>query len=128
MSQQNYTRLQFLMKYLGINKSHIAKDTGLTYAHVRDSTVPQNFSSWLKFALWVFDEMLSIIEGLKKEIEELKATTEWSQEPIEIKRVDYTVTDSKGKVIHDTKKDGFISVPEGSVEAHLRRGNMYKNK
>ena len=65
MSQQNYTRLQFLMKYLGINKSHIAKDTGLTYAHVRDSTVPQNFSNWLKFTLWVFDEM-------KKEIDELK--------------------------------------------------------
>jgi len=72
MSQQNYTRLQFLMKYLGINKSHIAKDTGLTYAHVRDSTVPQNFSNWLKFTLRVFDEMLSIIEGLEKEIEELK--------------------------------------------------------
>lgn len=99
MSQQNYTRLQFLMKYLGINKSHIAKDTGLTYAHVRDSTVPQNFSNWLKFTLRVFDEMLSIIEGLKKEIEELKGKQVYV--PIE-----KGVTDIVALPV-DTKKDGF---------------------
>lgn len=102
MSQQNYTRLQFLMKYLGINKSHIAKDTGLTYAHVRDSTVPQNFSSWLKFALWVFDEMLSRIEGLEKEVEELKEPADFMP-PV-------SWEDSRKSVM------GTISIDEGKPE------------
>lgn len=57
MSKQNHTRYRTMLKYLGINNSHVSKITGLSYSHVRDSLVPQNFSKWARFTLWVFDEM-----------------------------------------------------------------------
>jgi len=65
MSQQDHARLKYLMKYLGINKTKIAKETRLSYNHVKDYTVPKEFSPWMKFTLWVFDEMEKRIEDLK---------------------------------------------------------------
>jgi hypothetical protein len=67
MSKTDHTRLRELLKYLGINASHIAKETGLSYSHVRDSIVPKNFSKWLKFTLWVFDKMKGEIDELKND-------------------------------------------------------------
>jgi len=62
MSKQNHTRYRTMLKYLGINNSHVSKITGLSYSHVRDSLVPQNFSKWARFTLWVFEFMLDKIE------------------------------------------------------------------
>ena len=93
------------MKHLGINKAKIAKETGFNYSHVRDSTVPKNFNRWLKFTLWVFDEMIKIIDGLKKEIEELKEPIDFMP-PVSWK--------------YEPKDDQFDSVDIHSGTAHIK--------
>lgn len=107
------------MKYLGINKVKIAKETGLGYTHVRDYTVPKEFSQWMKFTLWVFDEMLKDVTSLDEKIS-YKAK-EVAKLKREVKGLKKEIGELKGKeVTHykDTRISvmGTISIDRGKPE------------
>lgn len=72
MSKDYPPRWRTMLKYIGINNSHVSKETGLSYSHVRDSVVPQNFNKWCRFTVYVFEKDQEEISELKREIAELK--------------------------------------------------------